>query len=274
MSTLFSLRFMPWLLGLVLGIGLLGGLYPAFVLSGIKPVETLKGSYATSRRGRRLRQGLVVFQFALSCALIVSTLVVLNQVRYMQQQDLGFDKEQVLVLDARTAPRAPRTRQYETIKRALSEHPSVEHVSASFVAPGRSGWRGQIAFPEGRAEDKGLLVEYVPVDHDFVATFRLQVIAGRDFSTAFETDREQALLINEAAVRAMGWATPEQALGKRLQTSGKDGFVIGVVKNYHHHGLQKEIGPMVLAITPFYQYFSLRITAADLPSTTVRLFPV
>ena len=271
MSMLFSLRFMPWLLGLVLGIGLLGGLYPAFMLSAIKPVETLKGSYTTSRRGRRLRQGLVVFQFALSCALIVSTLVVLNQVRYMQQQDLGFDKEQVLVLDARTAPRALRTRHYETIKRALSEHPSVEQVSASFVAPGRSGWQGQIAFPEGRAEDEGLLVEYVPVDHDFVATFRLQMIAGRDFSTAFETDREQAMLINEAAVRAMGWATPEQALGKRLQTSGKDGFVVGVVKDYHHHGLQEEIGPMVLAITPLYQYFSLRITAADIPSTLAHL---
>ena len=273
MSPLLSLRFTPWFLGLVLGVGVLGGLYPAFVLSGFKPVETLKGSYTRSRRGRRLRQGLVVFQFALSCALIVSTLVVLNQLRYMQQQDLGFDKEQVLVLDARTAPWpwASRTEQYRTLKRALSEHPAVEHVSASFVAPGRSGWRGQVAFPEGRAEDEGLLVEYLPVDHDFVTTFRLQVIAGRDFSTAFETDRETALLINEAAVGAMGWGTPEEAVGKRLQTSGKDGMVIGVVKDYHHHGLQQEIGPMVMAIAPFYNFFSLRLAADDAPSTLAHL---
>ena len=274
MGMLLSARFTPWLVGLVLGISVLGGLYPAFVLSGFKPVETLRGSYATSRRGRRLRQGLVVFQFTLSCALIVSTLVVFNQLRYMQQQDLGFDKEQVLVLDARTAPWpwATRTQQYKTVKNALIEHRAVEHVSASFVAPGRSGWRGQIAFPEGRAADEGLLIEYLPVDHDFAKTFRLQVIAGRDFSTAFETDRDEALLINEAAVAAMGWGTPQEALGKRLKTSGKDGRVIGVVKDYHHHGLQQAIGPMVMAIAPFYNFFSLRIaTDDDVPATLAHL---
>ncbi len=237
-------------------LGMLAGLYPAFVLSAFRPVEVLKGRFSSSRRGRRLRQGLVVFQFAISCILIVATLAVVRQVDFMQAQELGFTQEQVVVLDARRAPSSERAARTDVLKQALVAHPGIHQASATFTVPGRSAWGSIVAFPEGWAEGESLLLEYASVDHDYLETLGLTLVAGRDFDVERTTDINEALLINEAMVEAGGWASPDDAVGKHITLPGaqkREAEVVGVVQNYHHHGLQEEIRPMVFGINPTRQ---------------------
>ena len=247
---------------LALGVSFLAGSYPAFVLSGFRPAQVLRGSFSTSRRGPRLRKGLVIFQFILSCVLIVSTLVVLRQLSYMQEKDPGFNKEQVVVMDARQADSQVRAQKYETIKRQLTEHPAVQRVTATGATPGQSGWPAQMVFPEGHARDEGFQVEYLAVDRDYVETLELGVLAGRDFAEAVTSDEENALLVNETMAQQAGWETPENAVGKKITSpSGyPEGTVVGVIKDYHHHGLQNAIGPMIMDVNPgAFRVFALRI---------------
>jgi len=235
----------------------------------------LKGNFSRGLRGRRLRQGLVVFQFVISCVLIISTFVVMNQLRFMLNEDLGFDKEQVVVMDARRANSSVRSEQSDSIKQELASHASVRQVSATYAVPGGSGWRGQMAFPEGRAPDDGMELEYIAVDHDYIQAMGLNVVAGRDFSRDFATDTETGILLNEAAVRAIGWESPEAAIGKHLSSPGsgkKDGIVVGVIEDYHHHGLQQPIGPIMMGINPgIYSLFAVRAETADMRSTLAHL---
>jgi putative ABC transport system permease protein len=262
------------MLVLVILVSGLAGFYPAFMLSGFKPVQTLKGNFTAGRQGIRLRQGLVVFQFAVSCALIIGTLVVFSQLRYMQSRDLGFTREQILVLDARKTPWATRTGKYETIKQELQKHTAVKEVSATQAVPGRTGWQGQIVFPEGRPKDQGLEVEYLAVDYDFVQTFGLELVAGRNLSADFTSDQSNALLINETAVWKMGWETPANAIGKKIDSpSGyPQGVVVGVVKDYHQHGLQERIAPVVMDLEPeFFELFAMRINPAEVSATLAHL---
>ena len=240
------------LLGLVGVVGLAAGLYPALVLARHRPVDVLKGRYATGRQGVRLRQALVVCQFALSCGLIICTLAVAEQLRFMQAQELGFDEEQVLVVDASAAPGRVRTAQADAFEQALAAHAGVEVASLAGALPGRAGWRGQVTFPADRP-DAGIGMEHVMADADYVRALGLRIVAGRDVSAERPSDAEGALLLNEAGAKAFGW-TPEEALGQRLVSPGTgfDAEVVGVVADYHQHGLQERIPPLaVMQINPW-----------------------
>jgi putative ABC transport system permease protein len=259
---LFTPLSLALILGLVLAVGFLAGLYPAVSFSMFRPHQVLMGRFRTGQSGQRLRRGLVLLQFVISGTLILATLVVVGQLRYMQQQDLGFDSEQVIVLDARHAPGQERSRSGDAFKLALGSHTSIRSVSSTGAVPGRNGWRGQISFPEGWPEDQSMSLEYVPVDFKFIDTLGLNVIAGRGFDPSFASDKDRAVIINETAVNDAGWASPEESIGKRFASPGSrkpDGVVIGVVENYHHHGLQERIGPMMFGIRPVNSLFALRI---------------
>jgi putative ABC transport system permease protein len=251
--SLLSGAHAPLLAGLaaiVLGVGVLAGAYPAFVLARFRPVRVLRGaSSTTTSRGGWLRRGLVVLQFAISAALIVGTIVVYQQLGFMQTKSLGFDGAQVVAIDL---PYEGLTADGEAVKQRLRQHPSVRHVSQASGMPAHLSVRvgqdvGSIA-PEADTEKEMFSWSPLRVDYAFVETLGLELAAGRSFDRERGSDEAgRTFLINEAAAEALGW-TPEEAVGKAFNRGSENGTVIGVVKNFHIASLREEIMPVTLSI--------------------------
>ncbi|MBS1681474.1 MAG: ABC transporter permease [Bacteroidetes bacterium] len=248
---------------LVVSIALLSGYYPALVLSSMKPSEVLKGNMTTSSRGVQLRRVLVVFQFMISASLIISTLVVIDQLDYMQNRDLGFSGKQVLILDAdRVTDRGGNGSETNaTFKNEIKNLASVESVTFTNAVPGRPGWVGQWAFPADRPNEGSIGTEYMAIDEDYINTLGLKIIAGRNFELERPSDIDDGLIINEMCAQKMGWGTAEKAIGRKIDSPSKHpaGTVIGVVKDYHEFGLQKKIYPMAMDYNPSRaRYYAIR----------------
>jgi len=246
-------------------ISLLSGYYPAWVISKLKPAEILKGKLQGGTRGLHLRRALVVFQFIISVSLVAGTLVILQQLRFMQNKDLGFTKEEVLVLNVAqiTNETTPR---FQTFLNSLRQFAAVKQVTFCNAVPGLPGWIGQIAYPEGKTGEHTVDTEYLAVDENYLNTLNLTLLAGKNFDLNHSIDLQEGLLINERSVIDFGWQTPEQAIGKRITSpSGTpEGRVIGVIKDYHETGLQQPIGPMVMDYNPDAAYlYAIRYAAAN-----------
>lgn len=249
---------------LVIVITVLSGYYPAWVLSALRPAEVLKGKMYSGTRGLQLRRFLVVFQFFISVGLVLGTLIVLNQLNYMQQQSLGFAKDEIIVVNAARA-RASSAEGFNTFKNELKNLSFIENVSYANSLPGTPGWTGQVSFVEGKPADQSISVEYMAIDDQYLPTLDLQLIAGRNFDISRSAELSDGLILNETAVAMYGWTSAEEALGKRIASpSGYPaGEVIGVVKDYHQVGLQREIGPMAMDYNPGSSYlFAVRYKAA------------
>lgn len=250
---------------LVVMISLLAGYYPALVMSALKPVDVLKGKMQTSYRGVQLRRTLVVFQFVISVGLVTGTWIVLDQLDYMQKQNLGFDKDEIFILNAARV-RSSNGYAFETFKAQLNDLAMVDEVTYTNSIPGHPGWVGQVAYPEGKTGDDAVSVEYMAVDEKYIEVLGLQLIAGRGFDLQRKKDLDDGLILNEQAVSDFGWASPEEAIGKRITSpSGSpEGEVIGVVKDYHQLGLQQKIGPMTMDYAPQNSYlYAIKYKAAD-----------
>ena len=243
-------------------IGLLAGIYPALVLSSFKPVIVLKGRFATGTRGIVLRKALVVAQFSISIALIIGTIVVYNQMKYMRSRELGFSKDQMVIIKTSNDPAKDAFRQ------SLTSIPAVKSTAMSSSVPG-TGNPGAYSEIENKNGDLQIAnLDLYFVDFDYIPHFKIQMAAGRPFSKEFLTDTTQAMILNEAAVKMFGYASAQEAIGRRFKQWGREGKIIGVIKNFHFRALQEPIKPLSMRIEPGgANLVSVNISSANVPAT-------
>ncbi|UCE21554.1 MAG: FtsX-like permease family protein, partial [Candidatus Aminicenantes bacterium] len=208
------------------------------------------------------RKILVVSQFTFSIILIIATLTVFRQMRFMQNKDLGYDRSNLLVCFLPDTMRSS----YEPLKTELLRHPSISKVTACLNLPNWEGPSYGLNEWDGRDSDKEIYMYHGSVDYDFFDTFGIDIIQGRKFSRDFATDKETALIVNEEAVKAMGMKDP---IGKKMGHFKGRGTIIGVMKNYHYATLRDRIGPLVLDLDPQNtSYMILKVNPEDLAGTT------
>ncbi len=255
------------LLGCILLIGVGAGSYPAFFLSRLHPACILKGTKGGDSRSRsRLRQALVVLQFAISVGLIISTLVMTRQIDYMKNASLGFDKQQKLILPATGASLKEK---YQTVKSEYLSHALVRGITVSSSVPGLETDSWGVHKLE-QTEEYAVDMKHFFIDQDFLPEYGIELSAGRNFHGYRATDA-QACLLNEAAVKLLGWASAEEALGQKLVVGPKDNVetVIGVVRDFHLQGLQSVIEPLVLDSVDS-QWFYLNIITLNVSTSDLR----
>ncbi len=245
-----------------IGIGLLAGIYPALVLSSFKPTTVLKGRFSTGTKGSLLRKSLVISQFTISIALIIGTIVVYSQMSYMGNLDLGFKKDQVLVLDTNS------DKNRDALKEAISGLSNVKNVSLSSSVPGTGNPSAYSEIENIKGDLQIANLDLYFVDFDYISLFDIHLVAGRSFSREFKTDNTQAMLLNEAAVKMFGYSSPEQAIGKRFKQWGREGKIIGVIKDFHFQSLKTPIKPLSMRIEPDRgDYLSINVPSSNLSST-------
>lgn len=268
--SLFNPHTLAFFTCIVLLTALIAASYPAFVLANFKPVKVFKGTASSKTGGTTLRKGLVVFQFGLSIALIAGTYIVFSQLKHLQQTDLGFEKTQMLLIDFNYDGQVLQN--IEAVKQALAAQKDVVSVSASRSVPGvyfpNAGT--QVESPDGTMR---LLIQAIfEVDVDFIANFGIQMAAGRPYSRDFQADTLHSLVINEAAAKLWGYPDPEKIIGKRFAQWGREGQVIGVVKDFNYQSLHQKIEPLTLRLEPLSsKYITLKIKNANLSETIANL---
>ena len=249
-------------IALALVTGAIAGSYPAVFLSGIRPVKALKKVQGRVQRGASIRRALVVTQFAASIALIICTSVIMLQMRFMQHQNPGFERDQILVLPIGLADIG---NQFEPFKEAILKHPNITHAAGSNSVPGtREGMMSFSLVAEGKAEDENWSSYAWRVDDfDLLDTYGIGMASGRYFSERFPTDATSGVVINETLAEKLGW---EEPVGKQLDISGEteNARVIGVLKDFHFESFHHPIESLVLYMAPRYEMISVRVEGGNM----------
>jgi putative ABC transport system permease protein len=270
-SDLGSSTIILVLLSATIFTGLISGSYPALLLSGLQPSSILRGRLTRGAKGSLFRKVLVVAQFSISIVLIICTMVIGRQLSFIHSKDLGFQKDQIVVIRNQTGEPA---RNIEPLRTALMQNPRILGVAGSFQLPSSIGRYNNVTW-EGAQEGEKIELIHNAVDYDFLDTYGIKLVKGRNFSPEFPSDegidyqQAGAVILNEEAVRRFGWTEP---LGKKvIQTYGDERIVytvIGVVSNFHFRSLRQSIKPMNLFLsTEHNNYVSIKLQGEDIPGT-------
>jgi putative ABC transport system permease protein len=266
-KTLLPLALLPF------AVGVLSGLYPALVLSGFKPVKVLKGYLKAKTSGVSLRKVLVVLQFSISIVMIICTWIVFQQIRYMLNKPLGYNKDYLVVLNHQDE----LAKGYEAFRTQLLDDTHVKSVTRSSRIPTGRLLDEMDAFVRDNGAYKPVKVQLkmLIVDQDFVPTYNIKMLAGRSFSRDYGTDTA-GFVINASAASDLGWKSPEQAVGKEMKYGSQEGRIIGVMDDIHFESLQQKISPMLLLYpgpknTGYYQKVTVKVSGADMPATVAHI---
>lgn len=261
------------ILGIILFVGIAAGSFPALLLSSYQPATILSNKQKLNSGKSFLRKSLVIMQFAISVFLIAASMILYRQLRFMKNQKLGFEKDQIVVLSLRDAI---STGSYKFLRQEFMKNPSVVSASVTWSIPGRANISNGDFAPANNPQFKDKFMKYMFVDYDFRETYGIQLAGGRSFQKEFGTD-ESSYMINEAAMKAFGWKSPDEAIGNRIFGKfhgGGQGQVIGVYKDFHFESLKNLIEPLVIKAIPekesFYEtnaFLNLRLNSKDVRGT-------
>lgn len=269
LSLTIDVLYKPFIVAVIVAmpfvIGIISGIYPAIFMSSFKPIKVLKGLLKVGSGNVSFRKVLVVIQFSISIILIVATTIVFQQLRYMQQKSLGFDKEHVLNMRNPFNPT-----QFEVFKNEITRDGLVKNVARSSRIP--SGRllddQGVSVIQNGAMKMVNADIKYINVDHGFVPTFAMKMAAGRNFSKDYATDSSN-YLINASAAKILGWDNAEKAIGQEINYGGARGKIIGVVNDFHFESLHQKIIPLLMRMPSFannnYGRISIKIDGAHIP---------
>lgn len=248
-------------------VGLISGSYPAFYLSKFMPVKVFQGSLSSGTTNHRFRNILVLSQFIVTIILIIATVSTLRQLNYMKHEKLGFNKEQIIVLSIRDDSINPHI---NTFKEVLKSNTGIVNVAAASHVPGQTTYKNPF-IPEGFVADQSQWMGEFNIDHDYLPTLGIEIVDGRNFSKEFTSDTDQAILVNETAVKQFNWEYP---IGKKIEViTGNDNRiflnVVGVVKDFHFESLHKKIEPIIISNTSYYDFnvLCIKLDPANMKQT-------
>jgi putative ABC transport system permease protein len=261
---------MPSLIAAAFIVGVVAGLYPAFYLSGFKPVQVLKGSISTGSKNSILRNSLVVFQFSTSVILIICTLVIYNQTQFILHQKVGFDKDQVVVIQGTNTL---GDKNVKSFKNELLKLSSVKNVSISDYLPVEGTKRnGNTFYIEGRTKlDPGVSGQYWQIDDTYLKTMGMKLVEGRNFSYAMAADTQGSVIINQTLAKKLNLKNP---IGKRITNGYGKYTIIGVVEDFNYQSMRDHIDPIVLNFGLSTSIVSVKVSGTDMKNTLTNITAV